>query len=83
MPFRAGVSGGTNSEIITDQLARIVPSATGVKLSPWREIPTTVFTPCFYVFSDLQTAHGLQPTKTDEVARNGVLQRITSARGFL
>jgi hypothetical protein len=31
----------------------------------------------------LQMARGLHYLRTDEVARNGVLQRITSARGFL
>ena len=35
------------------------------------------------VFSRLAMAQGLQPGVTDEVARNGALSRITSARGFL
>jgi hypothetical protein len=35
------------------------------------------------LFNTLRTACGLLYRTTDEVARNGVLQRITSARGFL
>jgi len=35
------------------------------------------------VFNGLAAAQRLQLIETDEVARNGVLQRITSARGFL
>ena len=35
------------------------------------------------ILNGLQMACGLQHSKADEVARNGVLQRITSARGFL
>ena len=36
-----------------------------------------------FIFNALTTAQQLLIKKTDEVARNGVLQRITSARGFL
>ena len=36
-----------------------------------------------FIFNALTTAPQLLIKKPDEVARNGVLQRITSARGFL
>jgi hypothetical protein len=36
-----------------------------------------------FILKGLRTAFGLLYIKADEVARNGVLQRITSARGFL
>jgi hypothetical protein len=36
-----------------------------------------------FVLNDLRDGMQLALSKTDEVARNGVLQRITSARGFL
>jgi hypothetical protein len=36
-----------------------------------------------FILNGLRDGTRLALTKTDEVARNGVLQRITSARGFL
>ena len=63
--------------------ARLPAVGTGVKVSPWSENPTRRQKSCLNIFNHLQTATGLQYKKADEVARNGVLQRITSARGFL
>lgn len=50
---------------------------------PWlRNSYQAVKFPAF-ILNDLRTAIRMQYERTDEVARNGVLQRITSARGFL
>jgi hypothetical protein len=54
-----------------------------VNLSRTREIPTVTALGLPPVLMSLRMARCLQPYETDEVARNGVLQRITSARGFL
>src|SRR5580698_2366458 len=54
-----------------------------VILSHSRAIPTAPASFSTRIFNDLRTAYRLLNVRTDEVARNGVLQRITSARGFL
>jgi hypothetical protein len=55
----------------------------GVILSGGREIPTGAKSLATLVLNGLRMARRLHYVRTDEVARNGVLQRITSARGFL
>ena len=54
-----------------------------VILSAGRAIPTISQIGWTRIFNGLRTADGLLYRTADEVARNGVLQRITSARGFL
>src|SRR5580698_1001157 len=54
-----------------------------VILSHSRAIPTAPASFSTRIFNGLRTAYRLLNVRTDEVARNGVLQRITSARGFL
>ena len=63
--------------------ARQLPHPIEVNLSRGREIPTGLQIQRTFILKGLQTAFHMLYTKTDEVARNGVLQRITSARGFL
>jgi hypothetical protein len=48
-----------------------------------RANPTSPVEHSACVLNHLQDGMRLALAKTDEVARNGVLQRITSARGFL
>ena len=64
-------------------LGPIFAFACEVILSSGRAIPTIRRIYLALVFNSLRTADGLLYGKADEVARNGVLQRITSARGFL
>src|ERR1700687_1909929 len=54
-----------------------------VNLSRVRAITTGQANQASFVLNDLRDGMRLALSKTDEVARNGVLQRITSARGFL
>jgi len=54
-----------------------------VILSRLRAIPTETTAGAALILNDLRMACRLQQRTADEVARNGVLQRITSARGFL
>jgi len=55
----------------------------GVILSRTKAIPTGPKSHELLVSNGLRMASRLHYEETDEVARNGVLQRITSARGFL
>jgi hypothetical protein len=54
-----------------------------VNLSPGRAIPTGLEIASPFVLRHLRDGTPFALAKSDEVARNGVLQRITSARGFL
>jgi len=60
-----------------------LPSRSEVKVSRRRQFLPPGSTACVFLFNMLRMAAFLHYTATDEVARNGVLQRITSARGFL
>jgi hypothetical protein len=60
-----------------------LPKSSEVILSLGWAIPTRAKAPAALVLNGLRMARGLHYLRTDEVARNGVLQRITSARGFL
>jgi hypothetical protein len=53
------------------------------KSFPGRAITTGQANQAPFVLNGLRDGMRLALSKTDEVARNGVLQRITSARGFL
>ena len=67
----------------TGFMAFLLRKSPEVILSRSRAIPTEARVGWAPILRDLQMARCLQPLETDEVARNGVLQRITSARGFL
>jgi hypothetical protein len=60
-----------------------LPLSPEVILSRRPAIPTEAITLSSLILNGLRMACRLHYTSTDEVARNGVLQRITSARGFL
>jgi hypothetical protein len=67
----------------TAPLALLLPSRSDVKLSASRANPTNEPEPVTSNFQPLTNGVVIAVSITDEVARNGVLQRITSARGFL
>jgi hypothetical protein len=67
----------------TGFMALLLRNSPEVILSRSRAIPTEADVERAPILKDLRMARCLQPLETDEVARNGVLQRITSARGFL
>ena len=64
-------------------VAQLLPWRGEVKLSLREQFLQAGPIRLAHVFNDLRMAAFLLYSKPDEVARNGVLQRITSARGFL
>jgi hypothetical protein len=73
----------SNSGLFNRHRGPIFAFAGEVILSAGRAIPTIGQFLLPISFNELRTADGLLYEMADEVARNGVLQRITSARGFL
>jgi hypothetical protein len=78
-------SASINFLIFSDQECFVLPvrGSLGVKLSREQAITTGPRTLLSFVLKHLRYGIPVALERTDEVARNGVLQRITSARGFL
>jgi|SRR5579859_1229173 len=75
---------GSRMKLLFNSLrGTIVAFTAGVILSPPRAIPTGALQHLLLCFQSFADGLWLALSLTDEVARNGVLQRITSARGFL